>query len=632
MTQDLLLRIIGQARTGPAFSSVQNGLRQTGTQARALQTVFRGLMPVIEQMGQRLQRLGPVAQRSAAMVTGAFQRIGVVARNTSLIIGGSLAVAIAGVAKTGIDMNVTLTGSQRALERITGSAGAAASLIANLRKEAAVSSLTFKEMLPIAQSLAAVYGPSGLGRVIPTMRAFQDAAAALRVDNAGLQTALYGFRQLVQPGMKPRQEELNQVGEALPGFDLRGTLQRRFGTADPGALAAAGLTGRQVGDAIVDGMTQAFGGTQKAAAGSLPILLSNFQDAFNEFSAAVTARLTPAIEGALGKLLQLFQSLSSNEGVLKTLERAFLDTFKIITSTVQAFMGLWERDTVGMGIDWEKTWHSIRDVTVNVVKVIGGTIAGLVEVFNELTTVQTNGLNGFQQMAEAARVWALNLVRSTGKIISTFGTLIPLVMALVAAFMALRGNFKDAATWLGLSVGAGLTVSNIKKLLPEAEGYLTNLDVTKDLRPFAPAMGTDVGGAFSRGYAGFGRRFDAAMAGPDLTPNAVPASTAPGGPGSQFGYRGVSHFRGPSSVTAVPDPWAGMSAAATAMNPPVAYQQMEDYVRQREAKYQTGEASGRNLHIDLHTHNLSNRQIADEVKRVLDEEDRKVNPGPTRIP
>jgi hypothetical protein len=682
MNQDLLLRIIGQAKTSAAFSSVQTGLRQTGTAARTLQTVFRGLTPVIEGATRRLQQLGPVAQRSASVAVGAFQRIGSAARATGLVIGGSLAIAIAGVAKTGIDMNVTLTGSQRALERITGSAGAAAGLIAALRKEAAVSSLTFKEMLPIAQSLAAVYGPAGLGRVIPTMRAFQDTAAALRIDSGGLQTALYGFRQLVQPGMMPRQEELNQVGEALPGFNLREVIGKRFGTADPAALAKAGVTGRMVGDAIVDGMAAAFGGTQAQAAGSLPIILSNFQDAFNEFSAAVTARLTPAIEGALAKVLQLFQSLSTNEGVLKTLEKAFLDSFKMITSTVQAFMGLWEQDTVGMGIDWAKTWEAIKSVTVNVIKVVGGTISGLIGVFDELATVQRNGLNGFQQMAEAARVWALNLVRSTGKIISTFGMLIPMVMALVAAFMALRGNFKDSAVWLGLATGAGLTVKNIKKLLPEAESYLTNLDVTKDLKPFAPALGTDVGGAFSRGYAGFGRRFDTAMAGPGLAPTPPPPAP-PAGPSSAFSSRSV-FFPGAGPAASIArdlfqggrpaSPWYRPGRAeieqmrrtaanaqalqGLGMGPRDPYPQVappmsaDEYARRRDAAYRPenplsiseyqrlyemqpgyggGGGSSRSLTFNI-DRRMSNQEIAAQVLRVLEEEERRNNPGPTRIP
>lgn len=239
-------------------------------------------------------------------------------------VGGSVSLlgAMVAVGKTGVDFNVMLQGTSVALTRITGSAGGAAKLIGELRNEARLSALTFAQMLPIAQSLAAVYGPAGIGRIIPTMRAFADTATALRVDSGGLERSLLGFRQLLGRD-KPTAEDVNQVAENLPGLDVRGIMKRAFGTADTEELQKAGVTGRQVGEAIILGMQKAFGGSQQALGGTLPVLLSNFQDAFNDFSSAITQRFTPVLTNAVSKLLNVFSAMAQNASLINALATPF---------------------------------------------------------------------------------------------------------------------------------------------------------------------------------------------------------------------------------------------------------------------------------------------------------------------
>ena len=83
--------------------------------------------------------------------------------------------------------------------------------------------------------------------------------------------ALLGFRQLLTKGV-PQQEELNQIGENL-GVNVTKMLQQAFGTSNTEVLQKAGVTGMQVGDAIVRAAAVVRRGTgQGCGTGGFPTL------------------------------------------------------------------------------------------------------------------------------------------------------------------------------------------------------------------------------------------------------------------------------------------------------------------------------------------------------------------------
>lgn len=294
-----------------------------------------------------LAKVGPAAQKSLHAVTiaaghagRALQSMGQTAGGvlqSGLLAGSAAALTLAGglalLGKRGVEMNVTLDGARMTLTRMSGSAANAEKLLADLRKEALYSSLTFAEMIPTAQGLVAVLGPGKLGAVIPIMRAFGDAATALRVDSHGLNQALYGFRQLVSQPFA-RQEELNQVNEALPGANIGGILRKQFGTADTESLEKAGVTGMQVGEAIIRGLTQSFGGSQRALGRTLPLLLSGIQDSLNDFAQGITQGLTGKLTNAVANTLDALNKLGDS-GISKTLMVVF-DAFGNVLDKVTA--------------------------------------------------------------------------------------------------------------------------------------------------------------------------------------------------------------------------------------------------------------------------------------------------------
>jgi tape measure domain-containing protein len=295
-----------------------------------LRSFLSGINHVTSVAGRNLRTMGQVADRAfhgiAAGAQKAQQAIGKLtsAIGTGAGIGAaSLAGALALVGKTGVDMNITLGGATVALTRMTGSSRGAARLIGELRKEALQSMLTFKDMLPVAQSLVAVLGPRNLGAVVPIMRAFGDAATALQLPADSMDRALLGFRQLLGRPFA-QQEELNQINENLPGANVGGILRKQFGTADTEDLAKAGVTGQMVGFAIVRGLQQAFGGSQRALGGTIPMLLSGIQDSFNDFSATVTRTFGKQIQRALSSVLDLITRMGRNRRVLVSLETIFI--------------------------------------------------------------------------------------------------------------------------------------------------------------------------------------------------------------------------------------------------------------------------------------------------------------------
>lgn len=218
---------------------------------------------------------------------------------------GGLGVGLAGkeFGERGVGMNLTREGGMTALTSLLGGDQAKAKkFFAELEKEAAKSIPTLKDLIPIATQLVQAYGPSGLGKVIPTIRAFGDAASITAGgDTNRMNMALLGLRQLITSA-NLSQEEINQVGENL-GVSTSNILKQTFGTADPDALRAAGRTGAQVADAIVAGLVAKFGGAQAAMAKKIPGLASNIDDALNALAGRSTEGLTKSIGKALESVL-----------------------------------------------------------------------------------------------------------------------------------------------------------------------------------------------------------------------------------------------------------------------------------------------------------------------------------------
>lgn len=299
------------AQVKRAFSSIGQGLSSgAGSALSGLENIFTGLARGAENLAQALLR----------DVAGALQAVAVVGERAGLVLAGTVLAGMIAIGKAGVDMNTSIQRATLALTKIGGPEGP--KLIADARKEALTSALTFRQLIPIVQQVTAAYGPGGLGRVIPTIRAFGDAAATLGVDPAAQERALLGFRQLISAA--PNARDLRQIGENLPGSNPQDIIKRAFGTTDSKALQEAGVTGAMMADAIIKGFQEQFGGAQaQLAKVDIGIILSNFADAFNNLSQAVTQRFTPALAAGLSRVLETVSRLSESPQFIAALSVPF---------------------------------------------------------------------------------------------------------------------------------------------------------------------------------------------------------------------------------------------------------------------------------------------------------------------
>lgn len=302
----------------PALKSVQKGFGGVGSTAtsaaaaatRALRTIPAAAMQVTASL-----------QKVTAGVANLTKTAGV----TAGVGLASLSAALGLIAKRGLDFNLTVADASTALTQLLGSSSAATRFLGELQVEAAKSKPTLQELVPLAVQLVQAYGPAGLGKVLPTIRAFGDAAAiAAGGDTNRMGLALLGFRQLLNRG-QAQQEEINQIGENL-GVNVSGILKNAFGTADTETLAKAQVTGAQVADAIVAGLQRQFGGAQLRMAGTGPGLLSNIQDALD----SITGRLTQGLGRSLNQaytlvlgFLNKFQTSAAGSQIMDVLARGF---------------------------------------------------------------------------------------------------------------------------------------------------------------------------------------------------------------------------------------------------------------------------------------------------------------------
>lgn len=360
-TRNLVLNIVANNRASAGFKAVNQWIEQTRKNVQAtadrvdkIQKAggpFRHWLAEAQQargalglIGQSIRRLEQEVQKAQRVTSKIFDglRLSAMAARTAIsgmlgplgsllnigkalgvVFGGGVVAGLGAIGKTGVDMIATLKGAEATLTSILGNRGTARQFVKALEQEAAQSLPTFKDLLPAAVQLAQVYGPQGLGKVIPTIRAFGDAAVvAAGGDTEALSRALAQFRQLVTRD-NPTMEDLGLIGENL-GVNVRSIIKDAFGTADMETLGKAGVTGMMIGDALVAGFQKKFGGAQKTGAtGTIGGLMSGVSDAFNSISAQVSGGLYDSIMKTLKGFLDFvggIQKSDAGKAALKTIE------------------------------------------------------------------------------------------------------------------------------------------------------------------------------------------------------------------------------------------------------------------------------------------------------------------------
>lgn len=491
------LAAAAQAALGP--------LRLVGSLAR---TALGGLADAA------LRAASAVGQTLWASLTRVANLLG-----TTFLAGtAAVGAALGGLAKRGVDVNLALQRAQATFSVLFKSAPQATAFMAALRQEAAQSAFEFTDLAKHAEDLAA-FGFRARD-IIPTLRTLGDVA---RGDAQRMEQLVRAFGQIKAKGQLQGDEAL-QLTEA--GIPVREILKIPVGLD----FADAKMPAERALAQLLAGLQARFGGLQAGATQTLPGRLSNIADALNEISQSLTGGLLEQLRRAAGNTLEFLQSMQwlpagaallgdvrdlfdGVGGAVRRLSEQLPKLLEVVRAVADhtrrlvagAFAGI-RGALFGLRTDWAGVWAAIQGTTVQAVKIVGGTLAGLVAVFATLSRVQADGQTGFQRLAESTRNWAMSGVEAMTRYGKQVLYAAAAVGVLVAAFGLATKQYHLFAGGLVAMAAGSMGADWVGARGKEAQKALAQFNPQTAL---AQAAGVDPVAAFGQAYGQFGRDFDA---------------------------------------------------------------------------------------------------------------------------
>lgn len=499
-----------------------------------------------------------------------------------------LAAAMGVLAKRGVDVNLSLGSTERGLGVMLKSVGAARSLVAGLREFAEQSVSRFVDLAGWARQLVAFR--FGVTQIIPILRTLGDTVAGLSGGPDMMGRLILAFGQMKAKGFLQGEEVMQLLEAGVPALDY---LQRAR-LLKPGQDVARARIPSMVGiQTILAGMRGDFGGMQQGAMSSLPGILSNIGDAVDRLTAKVTTGLLGSLTRAAKVALDFVGNLDKTKqgqrflgiieqafnGVGRAIERlagrlpyflerltGFLDSGRLRTFrdwAERTFNTLKDGAVKAVGWfsqNWDPMWSGIRNTAVGALKLVVGTIYGLLAVYREWDSQHGSIGEKLQSLAETAKQFGIAaLMAMKPLVVQTTKWIGLIITAMLTLKMAMLGATFGAA--VGGPVGAGIVGASMAMIgtalgariardltLGVTRGFnraITELDALNTSKVAAgfgkglPVLGSGTfGTGFRQGVAAVDAfltpsaiaRQPAAPYIPVATPAAMPRATAPVGP------------------------------------------------------------------------------------------------------
>lgn len=675
-TEDLSLRITAEDRTKAAFRAVQRSLDATGRSAtgagaaatragaafglalgtRALPAPLR-LGAAILRVRSNLMALPGAARNAASNISASFARvsaalrpvgsaltrlqgllsgIGQAAVGSGLVAGGAVAAGLAAIGRRGVETNASLGRVRSGLEIMLKSGTAAGAVLRQLQKDAASTTFSFTELADLTKRMIGFgFDPREAREAILTLGDVGFGLAGEEGASALLNRLTLAIGQIKAKG-KMSGEEGMQLMEA--GVNVRQLLGIRPGTD----IADANMPADVAIPKLLAGMRAQFGGMMARGMNSLPGIQSNIGDAMDAISARATKGLTGSMTQAGQNVLSFLagaQEGGPGSTLLAGITRLFDGLGQVLVRVTSHLPQIAEWIT---RLGQHPGWKLFGQAGMMAVRLIGGGIAGLINVFAELFGTQMKSIKTMQDMAEATKRFSATTIRLIGAVASAYFALqasIAGATATNAAFAALAATKNPwaavaaAAPFALTAVGAGVAsyaaLSESQKLARGVE----NIDTGKIGQMMSNNLGRPGAmGAFARGFVGFNRAIDAVakfFTAPEPT-GAAPVPGRPAAPPSMSPRVWLSHRMAPPASRGV----LGMPAAAAMAQPGAAAAQAP--LTPQASAPQTMVASGGVTNISIGTLHLSTlgslqdpatrRQLADFVLRVIDDQIRRSRP------
>jgi len=251
-----------------------------------------------------------------------------------------------------VNSSMNFETTQVAFTGLFGSLDVATAKLKELQVFAQKTPFEFPELADAAKKLLAVGFDAD--RIIPIMTQLGNAAAAVGAKGYDINLVVRALGQIKGKG-RLMSEEVNQIAEALPGFQPLRAIAEQTGIAfedlqtaigKPGGLLKAfGIDGSQAVDMILKGMEKIPGaeGAMERQNKTLYGSLSNLRDAFHQLAIATLVPFFPAIANFI--LTKVVPAVQSLQNVLPGLARSFVANLKRAYDAVALFVDAFRNGT-----------------------------------------------------------------------------------------------------------------------------------------------------------------------------------------------------------------------------------------------------------------------------------------------
>jgi tape measure domain-containing protein len=261
------------------------------------------------------------------------------------VLGTAAAVAgLSAMSLFGLKAAASLEQTTIGIEALLGSTKEATKFIGELQQFAAKTPFEFSGVADASRRILAFGTSVGIAReqVIPTLSVIGDLISVLGGTQENIDSVIRAFGQMASKG-KVSQEELLQLAEALPGFNVNAAIAAKLGlsVADTLKLITAGGVDARTGiNAILEGMAKFPGaaGAMEKQSRTLLGVFSTFKDTISIALTSAFQPVIPAIKDALTGLTPVLgdaiAQLAPKLGLLLQAFLPLLGVFSQITTPI----------------------------------------------------------------------------------------------------------------------------------------------------------------------------------------------------------------------------------------------------------------------------------------------------------
>lgn len=433
---------------------------------------LQGTQRAFREAGRAAERYGRDAKDGTDRASRAAREnardVGVLERGWNRLRTAIAGIAVGAALRFLFQLNAGMEQARIGFATLLGSAEAAGTFLRQLTDFAARTPFEMPGLINASRQLLA-FG-FGAESIVPMLTAVGDAVAAMGGGADMLDRVIRALGQMQAKG-RVSAEEMMQLAEAgIPAWQM---LADAIGVSIPEAMKLAeqrSITGAQGIDAILQGMTERFGGAMEAQSQTAAGLLSTLMDLFRETSREVTGLAFEELKGDIAAVTDEVQRLRSS-GQLGEWARQAAEGIRTAYQIGRAFLANlveWGPTLIRIGALWAATTAAVKAFTLaqQASTLAVGFARTLYTAY--VVTVNLVRLAYFRLTAQAEMATAAQVALNAALRANPYGLVATAIAAVVAGVVlftrrtdeateALRRQQEQAeATWRALQLMSGV--------------------------------------------------------------------------------------------------------------------------------------------------------------------------------